>query len=89
MSNRRKFLKMKKIMTEKHPLRCEAPICQDDPNESYKDEVIWYPGEKICSKVPYQEFQKKQIEINILVKKGRFKNVDRPYTANDLETKLI
>jgi hypothetical protein len=76
-------------MENNHYLNCEAPICQGDPNPNYKDEVIWYPGEKVCQKTPLQKFQRKQKEINELVVKGIFKNIDTPYTANDLETKSI
>lgn len=72
-----------------HYLLCEAPICCDDKNPKYKTEVIWYAGEKICTKGPYQKFQKKQIEINKCVTKGIFKNMDVPYTAHDLETRSI
>lgn len=64
---------------------CSAPLCVDDKNPNYKKEVIWYPGELICLKKPYQKFQRVQIEINDLVNKGRFKNIDKPYTAEDLE----
>ncbi len=77
-------------MSEKHYLVCNAPICQDDLNPNYKDEVLWYAGEKICKKFPYTEFQNKQIEINKLVAKGKWKkNLDIPYTANDLEKRSI
>ena len=74
---------------EPHHLRCEAPICQGDPNPNYKDEVIWHPGEKVCMKKPYEKFQRKQLDINKWVKKGKFKNIDVAYTAKDLEEKLI
>lgn len=73
----------------KHHLFCEAPICQDDPNPNYKEEVIWCPGEPVCKKVPYQKFQQVQIKINKCLKKGKFKNVDKTYTAHDLETHSI
>lgn len=76
-------------MKDRHYLQCEASICQDDPNLNYKDEVVWIPGERICKKSPYQMFQKKQIDINTWVKKGKFKNLDKPYTANELETRAI
>lgn len=76
-------------MKIRHYLVCEAPICNDDPNPDYKDEVIWVPGELICQKGPYHKFQKKQVEINRCVAKGKFKNVDVPYTAHDLENKSI
>jgi hypothetical protein len=76
-------------MFKEHRLICNTPICQDDINPNYKDEVIWYPGERICKKFPYRKFQIKQLEINKLVAMGKFKNVDIPYTANELETKSI
>ena len=76
-------------MKDKHYLLCGAPICSDDPNPNYKNEVIWRPGEKICLKVPYQKFQKIQSEINREVKSGHFRNIDTPYTAHDLETLSI
>lgn len=76
-------------MKNEHNLNCPAPICNCDPNPNYKDEVVWYPGEIICKKAPYQKFQKKQTEINKYVKKGKFKNLDVPYTAYDLENRSI
>ena len=69
----------------KHLDSCNSPICQDDFNPNYKKEVIWYPGESICTKKPYKKFQSVQIEINDLLRKGKFKNMDKPYTAEDLE----
>lgn len=77
---------IKKIMSKEHYLICEAPICAGDQNSNYKNEVVWYPGEKICRRIPYEEFQKKQLSINILVKKGRFKNLEIPHTATELES---
>lgn len=76
-------------MEKQHFLICGAPICAEDPNPNFKDEVIWYPGEKVCRRIPYEEFQKKQLSINILAKKGKFKNVDKPYTARELENSSI
>jgi len=73
-------------MPKEHYLICEAPICAEDPNPNYRDEVVWYPGEKICRKIPYEKFQRKQLSINILVKKGKFRNVEKSYTAHELET---
>ena len=72
-----------------HHLICEAPICNGDPNPNYKDEVIWWPGEIFCKRKPYEKFQEKQLEINKLVKSGKFKNVDTPYTARDLEEMTV
>jgi hypothetical protein len=39
--------------------------------------------------MPYEKFQKKQLEINKLVKEKKFKNMDRGYTANELENNSI
>ena len=76
-------------MKNRHFEYCSAAFCQDDKNPNSRNEVPWYAGEKVCRKKPFQKFQKKQIEINKLFKKDKFKNVDKPYTANDLETKSI
>ena len=76
-------------MENKHHLTCPAPICQDDPNLNFKSEVVWRPGESVCKKTPYQKFQKKQMEINRLVKKGKFKNMDYAYTASQLENSSV
>lgn len=76
-------------MKDAHHLQCEAPICHGDPNPNYKKEVIWWPGELVCQKRPYEKFQKKQVDINKLVAGGVFKNIDEPYTANELETRAI
>lgn len=76
-------------MENKNHLRCNAPICQDDPNPDYKMEVIWRPGELICKKGPYEKFQKKQIEINKLFIQGKFIDRYDGYTANMLETLSI
>lgn len=79
---------LKKIKKE-HYLLCNASICAGDPNPNYKNEALWLPGEKICRRIPYEEFQKKQLSINILVKKGKFRNLEIPYTANELENSSI
>lgn len=68
-----------------HFLVCRAPICAGDPNPNFKIEVIWRPKESVCKQGPYTKFQKVQLEINELVKLGKFKNVDKAYTAKDLE----
>ena len=73
----------------KHYLECEAPICIGDPESNYKNEVLWYAGEPVCQKTPYQKFQKKQIDVNKWVAKGKFANLDIPYTAHELETRSI
>jgi len=74
---------------QEHYLKCRASICANDPEPNFKDETLWYPGERVCREFPYQEFQRKQLSINILVQKGRFKNMDKPYTANELENLCI
>lgn len=76
-------------MEYKHYENCNAPICQDDPNPNWRDETIWYAGEKVCTKEPFAKFQKKQLAINKEVAKGTFRNTDEPYTAIDLETRSI
>lgn len=70
----------------KHWEICEAPICAGDPNPNYKEEVIWYPGEEVCKKAPYQLFQKRQIKINKWLTRGEFKYPGFCFTANELET---
>lgn len=72
-----------------HYLLCEAPICNDDRNSNYKKEVIWCPRELICTRKPYEKFQRVQMEINDLMRKGKFKHIDKPYTAEDLESGRI
>ena len=84
--------KIKLIMNnvkDKHYLRCEAPICNGDPKSDYKNRVLWCPGEIICKRTPYEKFQKKQKDINRWVEKGKFKNVNKYYTANDLENSSL
>jgi len=72
-----------------HHIVCEASICNDDPNPTWKDDSVWIPGELICGKKPYKKFQKIQIEINKLIKQERFRNVDKRYTARMLEEDSI
>jgi hypothetical protein len=68
----------------KHIAVCDAPLCNDS-----NDEAVWLPGEKVCLKTPMQKYQRVQRDINELVKEGRFKNLDTPYTRKDLETRSI
>jgi hypothetical protein len=78
-----------------HHLDCEAPLCQSDPNQNWKHEVLWYPGERVCQKAPYQkfqkkqQFQKKQLDINFWVAQGKFRKTDIPLTADALENRSI
>jgi len=76
-------------MAYKHHEECPAPVCAGDPEPDYKKNVIWYAGEMVCQLKPFQKFQKKQIQINKEMKKGTFRNTDTPFTAFDLENKLI
>ncbi len=71
----------------KHSETCSVPICADDTNPNFKSEVVWRPGEPICNKKPLQPFQKKQKDINNLVKKGtwKFRDEDDWFTVDDLE----
>lgn len=73
----------------KHYLECEAPICKESAESNYKHELVWYAGEKICQKTPYEKFQKKQLAINKEVKSGKFRHLDVAYNAHDLETRSI
>ena len=72
----------------KHHLECEAPICALDPNPNYKHEVLWYAGEAVCAKSPFQKFQSKQATINRELKRGTFRN-ENAFTAHELETRSI
>ena len=76
-------------MKYKHSEYCEAAICAGSFSPNYKNEIPWYPGEKICTQKPYAKFQKKQLAINKEVEKGTFRNTDTPYTADELENKSI
>ncbi len=68
---------------------CSAPICRDDRNPHYKEEVVWYAGEPVCTQTPYTKYQKKQLAINKEVKTGKFKLTTIPLTAHYLETRSI
>lgn len=72
------------MVNSKHFLNCSAPICQADPNPNARKEVVWIPGEQVCTLKPYEKFQKQQIRINDLVRRRKFK-VDRYFTVVDLE----
>ena len=67
-----------------HFKNCSTPICQEDPNPNFKDEVIWVPGESICRKQPYQKFQLQQLKINDRLRCKKYKKVEG-LTANELE----
>lgn len=78
-----------KIKELEHRLNCNAAICNEDCNLNFKCDVVWYPGEPVCKQAPFQEFQKKQLEINKLVVLGKFKNMEYRFTAEMLERMLI
>jgi len=73
----------------KHNLICNAPICAGDPNSDFKKDVLWYAGEEICQRTPYEKFQKKQVAINKEVASGHFRQLEVPYNAFDLEHRSI
>lgn len=55
------------------------------PEDDWEEELVWYPGEKICDKYPKTDVQKKQKKINNLVKKDEFIHTERYFTAAMLE----
>ena len=65
----------------KHTDYCEAPICVENDSES-----IWYPGEDVCCKVPYQPFQKRQKKLNRLLAKGALRFPNGYWTRKMLES---
>ncbi len=70
---------------EKHLLFCEAPICKCI-NKKDRDELVWYPGEPVCTMRPHSIFQKRQLAINRYIKgHNDFKNIDMAYTVPLLE----
>ena len=79
-------------MIHKHYLECEAPICADEraykDNPNWKEDVIWYPGEPFCGKMPYTSWQRKQVKINRLFDKGLLKHGDRYYFNANMLAKM-
>ena len=67
----------------KHFEDCSAPICQ----EMDSDNVVWYPGEEVCLKKPYNKVQKKQLLINRELSRGTFRHSDTPLTGLDLKNR--
>jgi len=72
---------------QNHFNNCSAPICACDTNPSYKEDVIWCPGEQVCKWKPYQKFQEQQIIINKWFRKGKVE--DGTYSAQHLEKLTI
>ena len=71
-----------------HWEHCDAPICADegayDCNPDWKNEVIWYPGEAVCERKPYTEWQRRQAQINRWFKQGIFKHAGNYFTVTKL-----
>lgn len=59
---------------------CPGAICEADPTPNWKDHVLWYPGEFICSRTPLSHAQKVQKRLNKLLAKGKLKNPYSCYT---------
>ena len=71
-----------------HAMICEAAICAGDTNPNFKKEIIWYPGEPVCQKRPYQKFQKKQALINRYYARDKFKYSGYYWTAEMLDNRV-
>lgn len=69
----------------KHSDFCSAPLCQ----ENCPVNAVWYPGEEVCLKQPYTKWQKKQLDINKWVSKGKYTNLETPLNRLDLETRSL
>ncbi|OGD95499.1 hypothetical protein A3F57_03125 [Candidatus Roizmanbacteria bacterium RIFCSPHIGHO2_12_FULL_36_11] len=66
-------------------LHCPGPICAGDDTPGWKENVIWYPGEPLCRKYPYEKWQNVQRKINRLYTQGKLKYPYTFYTASMLE----
>lgn len=64
-----------------HSLNCDAPICQDDCG----DDLVWYAGEKVCTKKPFTKWQSKQTMINNYIKKHTLSSMDVPRNVLSLK----
>jgi len=64
---------------------CSAALCKDMTKQEM-EEVIWYPGEKICIGQPYTHFQKEQQRINRWHAKGarKYSGCNLTFTAAEL-----
>lgn len=72
-------------MLTEHQLKCEAPICVDCEDEY----TIWYAGEKVCKKEPLTKLQKKQLNINNLLKIGKYRFKEMSHTVKSLKNILV
>lgn len=68
----------------KHEEKCNAPICMDCKDE----DTVWYAGEKVCNKEPISRLQKKQININNLLKIGKYRFKEMAHTVKSLKNTL-
>lgn len=62
-------------------MNCVAPMCAGYDTE----DIVWYPGERVCQKKPFTKWQKRQAMINRWVEKGQFKNAETYFTKDMLE----
>lgn len=65
--------------------RCEANICQVDPEPKKSHLRTWYPGEPICSAKPRKFWQLKQLRLARLHFKVLLNYPDRFFTRPVLE----
>lgn len=64
---------------------CPGSICMSDDTPNWEKNVIWYPGEPVCTRKPYCHIQRIQIRINKLLAKGKLKFPRTYWTANMLD----
>lgn len=64
----------------RHYLICEAPVCRDYDTIH----LLWYCDEPVCLQRPYTKWQKTQLKIQKLYKKGKV-NPDRYFSAERLQ----
>ena len=67
-----------------HYVNCNAPICAEDTNPNFRDEVVWHPDEEICKLKPTERWHKLQHSLVYLTSTGRFIDKGQGYTANEL-----
>ena len=68
------------MITRHFEENCNAPICQEFPN----DDTVWYAGEEVCCKKPFNRIQKMQNSLNYLLRRSKLEKPDRPYTEREL-----
>ena len=64
-------------------------MCIDDPNPTWKNEVVWYAGEEVCKQTTITKLQKRQTNINHVLGRGQDMKkhkvrLDYGYTAEEL-----